>query len=93
MDDGGLDLERSSLWIREGIARAAAITAGAQNSAEWSRESWGANITPNLTTVFSLHDEALTETVSTKSFVLALSNWLKFMEAGIGLPLVEVNLI
>ena len=92
MDDGGIDLETSSQWIKEGIARASAIIAGSQASSNWSREAWGAELQSQKTIVYSLYDETCKETISTEDFLNTLSKWLDFVSAGPISSVVELNL-
>lgn len=83
MDDGGLTPGTSLAWCQEGIARIEAVlSTGAGHPVSWDRETWGATITRQVTTVYSLHDERCAELFSTAAFHQVLVAWTTWLKAG-----------
>jgi hypothetical protein len=92
VDDGGLDVGTTLRWIDEGIAlvRGASLASGAQS---WDRETWGAKIAPRSVVIYSLHDESVSEEVSTDAFLEVLTQWRVFITAGPdGCPIRRIEL-
>lgn len=90
-DDGGLDLNTSLAWLREGILRVNAALSG-KGDVDWDRDAWGAAVTEVETRVYSLHDDQCAETFPTLKFRQALVEWTKFIEAGSATNIVTVDL-
>ncbi len=57
MDSGGLPYLDSLPWSNEGIKRITSVAAGASESSDWDRETWGVEFTNNKAKIYSLHDE------------------------------------
>ena len=94
MDDGGLEARTSLAWLQEGIARIDALqSVGPSGPVNWDRESWGAEITPHNTKVYSLYDDSCFDYIATTSFRTALVEWLKFVGAGPTSNVILVDLI
>jgi hypothetical protein len=91
-DDGGLGLDHASSWIREGIARVDAVLSGSRSSNCWDRETWGAEFSPLVSTVYSLLDENCRESLPTPVFRLVLERWLEFLESDVTSSEVVLNL-
>jgi hypothetical protein len=79
MDDGGLDFETTLVWLDEGIARTDSVISEGEQKSSWDREDWGAELTPEAATVYSLHDETVREVVAILQFRTVLSAWREFV--------------
>lgn len=81
-DDGGLDLPRTIPWLDEGIARLEAVTSGETTNADWSRESWGVKIEPEVVEIYFLLQEDYSASIDTRLFQKALLAWREFLQSG-----------
>lgn len=48
--------------------------------ADWSRDTWGAELTKKYVKIYSLHDENYFELLNIDSFEMALLAWLNFIQ-------------
>ncbi len=79
MDDGGLTPDMAMSWIDEGLKKIEEVTSGQIKHYEWDREAWGANISKNTVTLYSLLDESCSQLMDTNRFKAALYQWKKFL--------------
>ncbi|MET1256926.1 hypothetical protein [Aliikangiella maris] len=81
MDDGGIPYQETVQWIEEGVEKVEAISNDSNSSLDWSREAWGASLTPEVTKVYSLHDEEYFSEISTSEFKEILTMWRDFIKS------------
>jgi len=80
LDDGGCGHAHSIRWLHEGLKRIDSVSSGESLSLDWSRETWGANLTRDKVTIYSLHDESYFQQFSLKQFHTALAAWKSFLQ-------------
>lgn len=80
MDNGGLRLVTTLAWIDEGIKRIVAVNSLELEQTDWSREAWGATLTPGRAHIYSLHDENNFEVMSSQALMSALVAWKEFIQ-------------
>lgn len=81
MDDGGLPYTDTISWIDEGLNRISSVLSGKESSVDWSRESWGASISIDSVTVYSLYDENYSQKLSINNFEKLLMAWRCFFNS------------
>ncbi|MBI1248446.1 hypothetical protein GC197_11490 [bacterium] len=81
MDDGGLRIQESIVWLDEGIRRIHAVESGELESSDWDRETWGVALGNNAARIYSLHDEGYFQIVSLKGFLKVLETWRAFVQS------------
>ena len=80
LDDSGLSYAHVIDWLDDGLKRIDSVTSGESRSVDWDRETWGANLTRNEVTIYSLHDESYFQKFSLKQFHTALVAWKSFLQ-------------
>jgi len=80
MDDGGCGHAHSIQWLDEGLKRVDSVSSGESCSLDWCRETWGANLTKNEATIYSLHDESYLQRFSLNQFYIAVVAWKSFLQ-------------
>ncbi len=80
LDDGGCGHAHSLDWLDEGLKRVDSVSSGESRYLDWSRESWGAKLTSDVVTIYSLHDEACFQEFSLLQFRTALAAWRSFLQ-------------
>jgi len=91
MDDGGLDTSASLSWIAQGLQMADRALADPAFSGSWDREDWGAKVSHDRISVYSLHDDQCNEEISTQKFREILNSWQEFLAASNASDEVEVE--
>ncbi|MBB6583832.1 hypothetical protein HXP36_19075 [Ralstonia solanacearum] len=81
MDDGGQGYAYTLPWFDEGIAKASAVIKGEVIVENWSRDAWGAKISPDGVEVYSLYDEGYSEMLTVTMFLHALLAWREFIKS------------
>ncbi|KRB76815.1 DUF5376 family protein [Noviherbaspirillum sp. Root189] len=79
-DDGGQNFLDTLSWLDEGLNRIKSVKDASVDSAEWSRDAWGAELTKEQAKIYSLHDEEYFEILSIDSFAAALLAWRNFLQ-------------
>ena len=81
MDDGGLPYLETLPWLNEGIDKIASIKKKEIDFYDWSRETWGAELTLGEVKIYSLHDEDYFQLLSLDEFEKALVAWKNFIQS------------
>ena len=80
MDDGGQRFLDTVPWLDEGMERIKLIKCSGADSADWSRDAWGAELSKGRAKIYSLYDHDCFETLSLDAFEMALAAWRKFIQ-------------
>lgn len=80
-DDGGVELIDSIEWLNEGVSLAEKVSNKLIDSANWDRETWGAEINPDQVKVYSLYDDNYYQVYSLADFLIILKSWIKFIDS------------
>lgn len=78
-DDGGRRFNTTLDFITQGLRSVELVRSGQLNSADWSREAWGAEIEKKGVKIYSLYDEDFSITISLDDFERAMSGWKDFL--------------
>jgi len=81
MDDGGVPYLETLPWLTEGIDKIASIKNKEIDFYDWSRETWGAELTLGEVKIYSLHDEDYFQLLSLDEFEKALVAWKDFIQS------------
>lgn len=79
-DDGGQRFLDTVPWLNEGMERIKLIKCSALDSADWSRDAWGAELSKGQAKIYSLYDDDCFELLSLDAFEMALLAWRKFIQ-------------
>jgi hypothetical protein len=80
-DDGGKRYLDTISWLNSGIDRINSVKFFESETADWSRDAWGAELTKNKAKIYSLHDEDYFELLDIDSFEIALLAWKDFIQS------------
>jgi len=79
MDDGGQHYLQTTSWLDEGLNRVVSIKNKEINFSDWSRETWGAELTREEVKIYSLYDEDYFQILRLDEFEKALKSWRDFL--------------
>jgi len=82
VDDGGMPYPDALPWVDACVEKVLAVKGGILEAVDWSRDAWGAEISPSVVKIYSLYDESFCSTISLHSFEIALLSWRNFVQAG-----------
>ncbi|MCO7580453.1 MULTISPECIES: hypothetical protein [Pseudomonas] len=78
-DHGGQKYESSIPWLDEGLSRIRLVKSGVVEKADWSRDSWGVELSKSLAKIYSLYDEDCCSIINIDEFERALLGWKGFI--------------
>ena len=81
MDSGGLSYWDSIPWLNEGIERIKSVASGQPESSDWNRETWGVEFRKGKAKIYSLYDEAYSQTIGLEGFLRVLQEWVNFLQS------------
>ncbi len=81
MDDGGQPYLQTIPWLDDGLNRIVSIKNKEINFFDWSRETWGAELTHNEVKIYSLHDDNYFQLLKLEVFEQALIAWRGFLQS------------
>lgn len=81
MDDGGQHYLQTIPWLNECLEKIAMIKNTEIEFSDWSRETWGAELSRNEVKIYSLHDENYYQLLSLDQFEKALLTWRDFLQS------------
>jgi len=79
-DSGGQNYRQTIPWLEDGIDKITSIRTSVISFSDWSRETWGAELTQDEVKIYSLHDEEYFEKISLDGFEKALISWRDFLQ-------------
>lgn len=82
MDHGGQRQASAMQWLNEGLRLVDQVRRRAVSSADWSRDSWGAELRQDRAKIYSLYEESYFVVMPIAEFQEALSGWRDFLVDG-----------
>jgi len=80
-DSGGGHYLDAVPWLEEGLRLIEAVRRDTEKEADWARDAWGALLTRDQATIYSLYQEDYAMKMSLDAFEKALRAWFDFVQS------------
>ncbi len=80
-DSGGGHYLDAVPWLEEGLRHIESVKHGAEKEADWARDAWGARLSHDKATIYSLYQENYAAGMNLDAFETVLRAWLDFVQS------------